>query len=122
VVYFSVADHVPGVVHEVVRDRTGLDAFVRRVGARDEAAARAIGAGARSTDFARSVLVAWTRVTGCSAARSATLEVAGDRLELRVVQPAPPPECFAPFRVTVVFEVPRERVPDRPVFTLAARP
>jgi len=121
VVYFSVSDRVPGAVHEVERDRAGLEAFVRRVSAQDARAARAIEAGARATDFSRAVLVAWTQVTGCSAATSAALEVSGDRLGLRVDQPAPPPECFAPHRVTVVFEVPRERMPDRPVFDVAGR-
>jgi len=121
VVYFSVSDRVPGAVHEVERDRAGLEAFVRRVSAQDAGAARAIEAGARATDFSRAVLVAWTQVTGCSAATSAALEVSGDRLGLRVDQPAPPPECFAPHRVTVVFEVPRERMPDRPVFDVAGR-
>ncbi|MFI1095269.1 hypothetical protein [Streptomyces sp. NPDC020917] len=121
VVYFSVSDRVPGAVHEVERDRAGLDAFVRRVSAQDAGAARAIEAGARATDFSRAVLVAWTQVTGCSAATSAALEVSGDRLELRVDQPAPPPECFAPQRVTVVFEVPKDRMPGRPVFDVAGR-
>jgi hypothetical protein len=114
IVYFSVSDTAN--LKEVVRSRAALRTLVDRVAARDARAAAAISAGTRATDFSRSVLVAWSEPTGCSRATSAALEVSGDRLVLRVSQPQPLPECFASDRLTVVFEVPKERVPARPVF------
>ncbi|MBY8880824.1 hypothetical protein [Actinacidiphila acidipaludis] len=114
--YFSASDAAPGDLREVVRSRAALQTLVGRVAARDGRAAAAITAGTRTTDFSRSVLVAWVQVTGCSRATSAGLGVVGDRLVLLVNQPKPLPECFAADRVTVVFEVPKERVPAHPVF------
>jgi len=119
VAYFSASDPVPGDLHEVVRSRAALQALVGRVAPHDAHAAAAITAGTRATDFSRSVLVAWAEVTGCSRATSAGLGVVGDRLVLLVSQPKPPPECFAAEWVTVVFEVPKERVPAKPVFATA---
>ncbi|SEN63264.1 hypothetical protein SAMN05216267_1007197 [Actinacidiphila rubida] len=119
--YFSVSDHVPGGVHEVVRDRAAMGALLDRFGARDADAARAIGAATRAADFSRSVVVVWADVTGCSAATSVVLQVAGDRLQLAVTRPEPPPECFAPDRMTAVFEVPRGQVPGAPEFRLVGQ-
>ncbi|MEE4542084.1 hypothetical protein V2S66_08915 [Streptomyces sp. V4-01] len=116
VVFFSsTAATTPG-AHEVLRDRSALARFAGRYAARDTKAAAGIRAAGQATDFSRSALVGWTDATGCSAATSAALQVLGERLALHVVQPEAPPECFASFRVTVVFEVPSERLPARPVF------
>jgi hypothetical protein len=102
--------------HEVLRDRAQVERFAGRFDARDASAAEGIRAAGRAADFSRSVLVGWTATTGCGAATSARLEVAGERLALRVVTPSAAPECFAAYRVTAVFEVARERVPAEPVF------
>jgi hypothetical protein len=116
VAYFSAtAVTVPG-AHEVLHDRGELAGFAARFAPGDPKAAAAIRTAGQATDFSRSVLVGWTKATGCSAAKSAALRVSGDRVTLRVVQPAPPPECFAPYRLTVVFEVARDALPARPVF------
>ncbi|MFC4036506.1 hypothetical protein ACFO3J_34465 [Streptomyces polygonati] len=115
-VYFSSSARTVSGVHEVVRDPAELAGFVQRVAARDARAAAGITAGAKAADFSRDVLVGWTATTGCSAAGTATLDVSGERLLLRVSRPAAPPECLRPFSVTVVFAVPKEGMPDRPVF------
>jgi len=116
VAYFSTTAQVAVGVREVAHDRDELERFARRVAARGPRTAAGIVAAAGATDFRRGVLVGWTATTGCAAARSASLEVAGDRLELRVDRPDAPAECFAAFRLTVVFEVPKERIPVHPVF------
>jgi hypothetical protein len=100
----------------MLHDQGELDRFAGRVAAADATAAAGIRASGQGTDFSRSVLVGWTEATGCSAARSAALAVEGERLALRVGQPKPPPECFAPFLVTAVFEAQKGSVPARPVF------
>lgn len=117
VVYFSSAERVRAGVHEVLHDRGELDRFAGEVAADDADAAAKISAGGGSTDFSRYALVGWTRSTGCSTATSVTLSVSGSLLKLHVNQPKPPPECLVDFRVTVVFEVPKERIPARPAFS-----
>jgi hypothetical protein len=115
-VYFSaLAPTKPG-GHEVLHNRAELSRFAARFAATDPKTAAAIKASGQATDFSRSVLVGWTALTGCSAATSAALEMRGELLALHVVQPKPAPECFASFRVTVVFEVAQDRLPARPVF------
>lgn len=115
VVYFS--SMVRGAAwHEVLHNRGELAGFAKRFAANDPKAAAAIASSGAATDFSRQVLVGWTEVTGCSAATAAMLTVSGDRVSLHVDQPKPPPECFAADQVTVVFEVPKERIPARPVF------
>ena len=102
--------------HQILRSQADVSRFAGTFTAVDPQAAAQVEAAGRATDFARQVLVGWTATTGCSAATSATLTASGDRLELHVSQPKPPPECVAAFRVTVVFQVAKERIPAQPVF------
>jgi hypothetical protein len=115
-VYFSSSARVVAGLHVGVRDRAGLERFAAKAAPGDGAARAAMVRAGRGADFSRSVLVGWTATTGCSAATAAALDVVGDRLAVRVRQPRQPPECFAVSRVAVVFEVPKERMPERPVF------
>jgi hypothetical protein len=117
VAYFSSSARTAAGAREVLHDRAEVRRFAGKVAADDPEAANAIVSGARGTDFSRRVLVGWTATTGCSAATAATLTVSGNRLQVRVSQPKPPPECVAAFRATAVFEVPRERIPARPDFS-----
>ncbi|MBD0735007.1 hypothetical protein BGM09_02240 [Streptomyces sp. CBMA29] len=114
--YFSSSVRAVAGTHEVLHDRGELDRFATTVAHSDGRTAAEISAGGAATDFGRYVLVGWTESTGCSAATSATLGVAGDSLKLRVEQPTPTAECLTDFRVTVVFEVPKDRIPARPAF------
>jgi hypothetical protein len=116
VAYFSSSAVTAAGVHEVLRDAGELGGFAQRVASRDPKAAAELTAGGKATDFSREVLVGWTATTGCSAATAATLDMSGERLSLRVSQPDPPPECLRAFSVTVVFAVPKDRIPARPVF------
>jgi hypothetical protein len=114
VVYFSAEARGtarPGVLH----NRGELVRFAGKYAESDPKAAATILSAGGTTDFSRNVLVGWTRVTGCSKATAAILGVSGNRVTLQIDQPKPPPECFAPYSVTVVFEVPKERMPARPV-------
>ncbi|HEY5836043.1 hypothetical protein [Streptomyces sp.] len=116
VAYFSTSAHIPtGLRNEVLRSRAELQEVADTFAADDPEAAAQIVSGGGTTDFSRSVLVVWTETTGCSAADAALLAVSGNRLRAQFDQPKPPPECFAPFKVVVVFEVPKERMPTRPV-------
>ncbi|UWE08336.1 hypothetical protein [Actinacidiphila bryophytorum] len=116
VVYFSTTPKSPTDGHQVLHDRAEADGYAARLAGRDPQAQAQIAAAARATDFTRQVLVGWTATTGCSAATSAALTVSGDRVALQVSQPKPPPECVMAFRVSVVFQVAKERMPARPVF------
>jgi hypothetical protein len=116
VAYFSSAAVTATAVHQVLHDAGELSRFAQQVAATDPRAAAEITGSGKATDFSRQVLVGWTQTTGCSAATSARLTLSGERLMLRVDQPEPPPECLRAFWVTVVFEVPKERIPARPVF------
>jgi len=116
VAYFSAVSVTAAAAHQVLHDAGELSRFAQQVAATDPQAAAEITGSGKATDFSRQVLVGWTRTTGCGAATSARLTVSGDRLTLRVDQPVPPPECLRAFWVTVVFEVPKERIPARPVF------
>ncbi|WP_327291037.1 hypothetical protein [Streptomyces sp. NBC_01198] len=116
VVYFSAAPKGPPDGHQVLHDRAEADRYAAAFSAGDPQAQARIAAAARSTDFTRQLLVGWTATTGCSAATAAALGVSGDRLDLRVSQPEPPQECLVAFRVSVVFQVAKERIPARPVF------
>ena len=115
-VYFSASDRVPLGVHEVLRGRAALARFTARVTATDAHAASAIAAATRSTDFSRSVLVVWTTSTGCSRATSAALHVTGNRVQVHISAPKPPPECVVADRLTVVFDAPKDKVPAQPQF------
>lgn len=117
VVYFSAAPQGPANAHQVLHDRAETDRYAAQFAARDPKAQQQIAAAGRATDFTRQVLVGWTGTTGCSAATSAALTVSGDRLGLQVSQPKPPPECVTAFRVSVVFQVAKERIPAQPVFS-----
>jgi hypothetical protein len=116
VVFFSAAPKGPANGHQVLHDRAETERYAAAFATRDPQARTRIVAAGRATDFARQVLVGWTAPTGCSAATAAALTVTGDRLDLQVSQPEPPAECVAPFRVSVVFQVARERIPAQPVF------
>lgn len=116
VVYFSSSPGATKDGHQVLHDRAEVSRFAGAFTGLDPQAAARIEAAGRTTDFTRQVLVAWTATTGCSAATAAALTASGDRLELHVSQPKPPPECVAAFHVTVVFQVAKERIPAQPVF------
>jgi hypothetical protein len=116
VVYFSATPRGRADGHQVLHDQAEVVRYAAAFSAQDPQAQAQIVAAGRSTDFTRQVLVGWTATTGCSMATAAALAVSGDRLELRVSQPEPPPECFVAYRVSVVFQVARERMPARPVF------
>ncbi|MDX3229857.1 hypothetical protein [Streptomyces sp. ME19-01-6] len=112
-VYFASAPGAVRQVRAVLRGPEGVDAFARQFGKRSgEIIDKAEG-----TDFTRTTLVGWSTTTGCAQWSSATLHRAGDTLKLIAgPHPEPPPECFAPFHVIAVFEVPKDRLPERPRF------
>ncbi|MDX3234918.1 hypothetical protein PV392_04310 [Streptomyces sp. ME03-5709C] len=83
--------------------------------------ADAVARRAARTDFSRSVLVAWSRTTGCDSTRDAALFRSGDRLVLGLAQ-RPMGQCLVPHQVVTVFEVPRDRMPKRPRFAQEADP
>ncbi|MYS22969.1 MULTISPECIES: hypothetical protein [unclassified Streptomyces] len=114
--YFSSAAPRSTGVKAVLHDQAELGRFAERAAPGDARAATEIAAGGKGADFSRDLLVGWTATTGCSAATAANLVVSGERLLLRVSRPVPPSECLRPFALTVVFEVPKERLPARPVF------
>ncbi|MFI0939000.1 hypothetical protein [Streptomyces sp. NPDC021020] len=114
VVFFTSAPRGPRDGHEVLGSRADAERFAAAF--TDGQARTRLTAVARGTDFTRQVLVGWTRPTGCSTATAAALHMSGNQLELHVSQPEPLPECVAAFRVSVVFQVPRERMPTRPEF------
>jgi hypothetical protein len=114
VVFFTAAPRGPVNGHQVLASRTDADRYAAAF--TDEQARTRLATAVGGTDFARQVLVGWTRVTGCSTATAAALRMTGNRLELHVSQPEPPPECVAPFLVSVVFRVPREQMPAHPEF------
>jgi hypothetical protein len=108
-------------VHTVLDSEADLTRFPGYFAVSAPEIARAITAKAAETDFSRSVLVGWSRNTGCSAATGASLLLdAKQRLYLGVQQPRPLPECFAADHIVTVFEVPRTLLPDNPRF--AAEP
>lgn len=79
--------------------------------------AKKVAARLKGTDLKTNVLVAFTATTGCSKPHGAQLYAHGRLLAFRPLdQPSPPPECYAPYQVTAVFEVPKNRLPDRPRF------
>lgn len=114
VVFFTAAPRGPVSGPRVLNSRTDADRYAAAL--TDGRARTQLAAAVGGTDFARQVLVGWTRPTGCSTATAAALRVRGNRLELHVSQPEPPPECLAPFLVSVVFRVPREQMPAQPEF------
>lgn len=116
VVYFSTGPRGARDGHRVLGGRDLALRYAAEFGAGDAGARAEVEAAVEGTDFRRQVLVGWTTTTGCSTATAAELVVAGGRLELRVGQPKPPPECVVADRLSVVFRVPRERVPAHPVF------
>ncbi|MCM2428329.1 hypothetical protein [Streptomyces sp. RKAG337] len=115
-VYLSAGVHRPPAVHSVVNSELELSRFPSWFAGSDPTAAREIAQRAQKTDFSRNVLVGWVETTGCSQATGAVLLASGDRLTLGVIQPKPKPECLVAYQVTVVFEVPRDRMPKHPVF------
>ncbi|GCD92732.1 hypothetical protein [Embleya hyalina] len=70
-----------------------------------------------ATDFARNVVVTATVDAGCLDPEGARLFATGNRLRLDVRLPdrSPPPECLAPYVRLARFEVPRASLPQRPV-------
>lgn len=116
VVYLSAGVRRPPAVHTVVDSELELSRFPSWFAGSDPAAAREIAQRSQKTDFSRNVLVGWVETTGCSQATGVALLAGGDRLTLGVSQPKPPPECLVAHQVTVVLEVPRDRMPKHPVF------
>ncbi|MES4906343.1 MULTISPECIES: hypothetical protein [unclassified Streptomyces] len=111
--YFTSGPGAVRQVRAVLRGRDELSAFARLYRGR----AQEIIDRAGDTDFTRTTLVGWSASTGCAQWPSATLHRAGDTLKpVAGPHPEPPPECFAPFHVIAVFEVPRDRLPERPRF------
>lgn len=99
----------------VLRTKGQLTGFARRFGGH----AGAMLAKAGKNDFTRNALVGWSATTGCARWPSATLHRPGhgDRLTLVAApHPTPPPECFAPFHIVVIFTVPKDRLPAQPRF------
>ncbi|OPC77385.1 hypothetical protein B4N89_43510 [Embleya scabrispora] len=70
-----------------------------------------------ATDFVRNVVVTVTVDAGCLDPEGARLFATGNRLRLDVRLPdrSPPPECLAPYIRLARFEVPRASLPQRPV-------
>ncbi|MDF9813348.1 hypothetical protein [Streptomyces sp. SPB162] len=116
VVYLSAGVRRPPTVHSVVASELELSRFPSWFAGSDPTAAREIAERSQTTDFSRNVLVGWVETTGCSQVTGVALLATGDRLTLGVSQPKPPPECLVANQVTVVFEVPRDRMPKQPVF------
>jgi hypothetical protein len=100
----------------VLGDREAALRYAAGFGSAGARARAEVGEAVDGTDFSRQVLVGWTTTTGCSAATEARLVVVGQRLELRVSQPKPAPECLVPVRLSVLFRLPREQMPSHPVF------
>jgi hypothetical protein len=117
--YFSADLRLPHLVHVVVRDerdRARLPGWFAGA-AVNEHAAREIANRIQGTDLRRNVIVAYAASIGCRPAGGARLVADGRRLTLRLLdRPAAPPECFVPYGAVAVFEVPRDQVPDQPVF------
>lgn len=112
-VFFTSATGAVRQVRAMLRGPDELSAFARLF----RGQAPEIMAKAENTDFTRTTLVGWSTTTGCAKWPSASLHRTDDTLSL-VAGPHPkaPPECFAPFHVISVFEVPKERLPERPRF------
>ncbi|WP_431946115.1 hypothetical protein [Actinacidiphila sp. bgisy167] len=108
-------------VHTVLDDERDLGRFPGYFMASAPQIADAIAERAARTDFSRSVLVAWSRTTGCAGTKDAMLFRSGDRLVLGLAQ-QPGGPCLAAHRVVTVFEVPRDRMPKRPRFAQEADP
>ncbi|NUS13653.1 MAG: hypothetical protein HOY69_19990 [Streptomyces sp.] len=116
VVYFDAAPRGWGGGKKVLGDRAAAERYAAAFAEDDPQAGARIASVVRGTDFTRQVLVGWTAATGCSTATAAALHVSGNRLELHVSQPKPPPECVRSYLVSVLFQVPRERMPAHPEF------
>lgn len=108
-------------VHTVLDDERDLGRFPGYFMASAPQIADAITERAARTDFSRSVLVAWSRTTGCAGTKDAMLLRSGDRLVLGLAR-QPGGQCLAAHRIVTVFEVPRDRMPKRPRFAQEADP
>lgn len=118
---FATTVHGVPDVHTVLDSESDLARFPGYFAQTAPEIAEEIATRAAKTDFSRTVLVGWSRTTGCSAATDAVLALdASKRLALGVDQPRPPTECFAANHVVTVFEVPRGQLPDRPRFAQEA--
>ncbi|MCW2873493.1 MAG: hypothetical protein JWL99_4813 [Streptomyces oryziradicis] len=115
-VYFDAGVRGAPLVHTVLDDERELARFPGWFAASEPEAARKIAQKAATTDFSRNVLVGWSAPTGCSAATDAALFATGSRLVLGLDQPEPPQECLVSNQVLVVFEVPKDRMPQSPRF------
>jgi hypothetical protein len=121
-VYFSTGVGGGRDIRTVLDDERDLERFPGWFARSDPKTAREIAEKTQGTDFSRHVLVGWSRSTGCGVATGAALlttgtgSAGGERLVLGIDQSRPQAECFAPNRVTVVFAVPRDRMPDEPRF------
>lgn len=120
-VYFTETTRAVPAVHTVLDGERDLGRFPGYFMTSAPEIADAITRRAARTDFSRSVLVAWSRTTGCTSTRDAALFRSGDRLVLGLAQ-RPMGQCLVPNQVVTVFEVPRDRMPKRPRFAQEADP
>lgn len=120
-VYFTETTRGVPAVHTVLDGERDLSRFPGYFMKSAPEIADDIARRAARTDFSRSVLVAWTRTTGCNRTKDAVLFRSGDRLALGLAQTAMG-QCLVANRVVVVFEVPRDRMPKRPRFAQEADP
>lgn len=82
--------------------------------ARTEQEYRVIGGGP-AADFSRVNVVKVSTGTGCAEPQDAWLYADGDRLTMRRDLGYAYEECYAPFRMTAVFQVPRDKMPAQPL-------
>ncbi|MEU4093044.1 hypothetical protein [Streptomyces sp. NPDC026673] len=108
-------------VHTVLDNERDLSRFPGYFMKSDPKIADAIASRAARTDFSRSVLVAWSRTTGCNSTKDALLFRSGSRLVLGLAQ-SPMGQCLVANHVVVVFEVPRDRMPKEPRFAQERNP
>ncbi|MFD8071974.1 hypothetical protein ACFV3E_04890 [Streptomyces sp. NPDC059718] len=120
-VYFTETTRGVPAVHTVLDDERDLGRFPGYFMKSAPQIADAIAQRAARTDFSRSVLVAWSRTTGCNSTKDAILFRSGDRLVLGLAQ-TPMGQCLVANQVVVVFEVPRDRMPKRPRFAQETDP
>ncbi|MFF7213292.1 hypothetical protein ACFZAU_22580 [Streptomyces sp. NPDC008238] len=120
-VYFTETTRRVPAVHTVLDGERDLGRFPGYFMKSAPEIADDIARRAARTDFSRSVLVAWSRTTGCNSTRDAVLFRGGDRLTLGLAQ-RPMGQCLVANQVVTVFEVPRDRMPKRPRFAQEADP
>ncbi|MGW3241589.1 hypothetical protein [Streptomyces sp. NPDC001070] len=119
--YFEETTRGVPAVHTVLDNERDLARFPGYFMKSDPRIADAIASRAARTDFSRSVLVAWSRTTGCNSTKDAVLFRNGSRLLLGLAQ-TPMGQCLVANQVVVLFEVPRDRMPKEPRFAQEQNP